>query len=108
MYEKLREFHNQKLIVSHEFDIFIQIEFYESLWEDKASIYRDYVQTKNNVFILKNILIHRRRKNALLILMQFRIIFIYDRWDSQINRLGICRYAGSPCGYRHVLYLFSI
>ena len=49
--KKLREFHNQKLIVSHEFDIFIQIEFYESLWEDKASIYRDYVQTKNNVFI---------------------------------------------------------
>ena len=51
--KKLREFHNQKLIVSHEFDIFNQIEFYESLWEDKASIYRDYVQTKDNVFILK-------------------------------------------------------
>ena len=51
--KKLREFHNQKLVVSHEFDIFKQIEFYESLWGDKTSIYRDYENTKNNVFILK-------------------------------------------------------
>ena len=51
--KKLREFHDQKLIVGHEFDIFKQIEFYESLWGDKTSIYRDYENTKKNVFLLK-------------------------------------------------------
>ena len=51
--KKLREFHDQKLIVGHDFDIFKQIEFYESLWGDKTSIYRDYENTKKNVFLLK-------------------------------------------------------
>jgi len=51
--EKLREFHSMKLSVPHVFDIFGQIEFYETLWEGQASIYRDYQQTKRNVFSLK-------------------------------------------------------
>ncbi len=51
--EKLREFHNQKLTVDHEFNIFGQIDFYESLWDGAPSIYRDYKKTKENVFSLK-------------------------------------------------------
>lgn len=51
--KKLREFHCQKLVVDHCFDIFGQIEFYESLWQGAQSVYRDYEITKQNVFSLK-------------------------------------------------------
>ena len=50
---KLREFHQMKLTVPHTFDIFGQIEFYESLWEGESSIYRDYARTKENVLSLR-------------------------------------------------------
>ncbi len=50
----LRAFHEKKLKVSHEFDIFGQTEFYETLWEGDKSIFRDYEETKRNVFSLKN------------------------------------------------------
>ena len=49
---KLREFHMMGLKVEHKFDIFKQIEFYESLWNGAPSIYRDYNLTKKKVFSL--------------------------------------------------------
>lgn len=51
--EKLRTFHAMKLEVGHSFDIFAQIEFYETFWNGQPSIYRDYSQTKENVLSLK-------------------------------------------------------
>lgn len=51
---KLREFHEMELSVGHEFDIFRQIEFYESLWGKQPSAYKDYYETKRNVFSLKS------------------------------------------------------
>lgn len=51
--EKLRKFHKLGLKVDHEFNIFGQIDFYESLWEGAPSIYRDYKQTKTNILSLK-------------------------------------------------------
>ena len=51
--QKLRRFHAMKLTVSHTFDIFEQIEFYERLWEGNPSIYKDYEKTKANVLSLK-------------------------------------------------------
>ncbi len=51
--EKLRNMHRLKLSVSNSFDIFGQIQFYESLWEGEPSIFKDYTQTKSNVFSLK-------------------------------------------------------
>lgn len=50
----LREFHNMKLKVNHIFDIFAQIEFYETLWGDQKSVFADYEETKENVFSLKS------------------------------------------------------
>ncbi len=50
---KLREFHESALKVKHEFDIFKQIMFYESLWEGKDSVYKDYKIIKKNIFSLK-------------------------------------------------------
>lgn len=51
--KKLRSFHEQKMTVAHEFDLFGQIQFYESLWNGKNSVYKDYKKTKENVFSLK-------------------------------------------------------
>ena len=50
---KLRAFHDMNLSVSHTFDIFEQIQFYETLWEGQPSVYKDYRQTKENVLKLK-------------------------------------------------------
>ena len=51
--KKLREFHDMGLIVEREFDIFKQIDFYESLWDGERSVYKDYYKTKEHVFELK-------------------------------------------------------
>ena len=51
--KKLREFHQMELKVPHTFDLFEQIEFYESLWKGAPSIYKDYQKTKENVLKLK-------------------------------------------------------
>ena len=51
--KKLREFHEMKLSVPHEFGIWEQIQFYETLWNGQPSIYRDYEKTKKNVFSLR-------------------------------------------------------
>lgn len=50
--EKLRCFHEMNLKVDHSFDLFEQIEFYESLWRAE-SVYKDYAKTKENVISLK-------------------------------------------------------
>ena len=51
--DKLRAFHGMHLTVDHTFDIFGQIEFYESLWDGNPSIYRDYRKTKENLLALR-------------------------------------------------------
>lgn len=52
--KKLREFHGQKLKVDHSFDLFGQMEYYESLWEGTPSAYKDYEKTKAHVLQLKD------------------------------------------------------
>lgn len=52
--KKLREFHGQKLRVDHSFDLFGQMENYESLWEGTPSAYKDYEKTKAHVLQLKD------------------------------------------------------
>lgn len=51
--KKLRRFHALALSVPHKFDIFEKIDFYESLWGELKSIYKDYETTKQNVLRLK-------------------------------------------------------
>ena len=53
---KLREFHSMHLRVEHRFDIWEQIDFYESLWLTPESLYRDYAETKATVFQLRGCL----------------------------------------------------
>lgn len=51
--KKLKEFHDLKLSVPHIFNIYKNIDYYESLWPYKSSIYKDYNETKKNVYSLK-------------------------------------------------------
>lgn len=52
--DKLRNFHEMNLTVAHTFDIFGQIQFYETLRNGQASMYKDYDKTKTNVLSLKS------------------------------------------------------
>ena len=49
----LRRFHEKKISVSHEFNIFAQIDFYEKLWGDNKSIHKDYYETKEKIYSLQ-------------------------------------------------------
>ena len=60
--EKLRAFHEMQLQVPHSFDLFGQINFYESLWNGAPSAYRDYEATKAGVLSLRPYIeAHRER-----------------------------------------------
>lgn len=63
--KKLREFHAMELRVSHTFDIFGQIEFYEKLWDGHPSVYKDYTKTKANVLSLRSFVESLERKQCL-------------------------------------------
>lgn len=58
---KLRDFHNKSLLVEHTFDLFRQIEFYESLWEGE-SCYKDYNETKELIYKLKGFVDSQEKK----------------------------------------------
>lgn len=51
--DTLKRFHNLNLKVSHEFDLFGQIEFYETLRNGEKSVFDDYEVTKKNIYELK-------------------------------------------------------
>lgn len=51
--KKLRAFHNKKLQVNHIFEVFEELEKYESYWQGAPSIYRDYKETKKHIYELK-------------------------------------------------------
>lgn len=62
---KLRDFHEMGLQTAHEFDIFKQIEFYESLWQGQSSVFRDYKKTKEKVYLLKEFIDRQSKKKVL-------------------------------------------
>lgn len=53
---KLKEFHTSDLKVSHSFDPFAEIEFYESLWKGKPSVFEDYVKVKKRIMSLEKLI----------------------------------------------------
>ena len=52
--KRLKSFHEMHLSVPHTFDVFEKIDFYETLWNNRPSMYKDYQQTKANVFNLRS------------------------------------------------------
>ena len=63
---KLREFHELNLKVDHRFDIFGQIDFYESLWNGEKSYFKDYEKTKTAIFELKKWIDTLEKKETLV------------------------------------------
>ena len=60
----LRSFHEKALSVNHEFDVFTQIDFYESLFGGNSS-YIDYLDTKKNILSLRNFIEEHSRTKTL-------------------------------------------
>ncbi|MGN1184771.1 MAG: phosphotransferase [Oliverpabstia sp.] len=81
----LRKFHHSGVKVEHTFDIFRNIEFYESLWKGEDSCYRDYRQTKEKVWELKDY-IDRQPKQWTLC----HIDSVPDNFLIQENEKGVC------------------
>ena len=63
---KLREFHELNLTVGHRFDIFGQIDFYETLWNGEKSYFKDYEKTKAAIFELKKWIDTLEKKETLV------------------------------------------
>lgn len=92
---KLRSFHSLKLTVGHEFNIFGQIDFYESLWEGKTSVYKDYEQTKANVLSLKSYIDEHAEEKILTHIDAVPDNFLfYDRGNGKELQLTDWEYAG--------------
>lgn len=62
---KLKEFHDSDSKVSHTFNLFEKIEYYQSLWLSSKSVYRDYEEIKENVFSLKTFIESLELKHCL-------------------------------------------
>ena len=91
----LKRFHNMKLRVEHDFDLFKEIDFYESLWDGKSSCYTDYHQTKNNVLRLKEYIDAQDKENVLCHIdsVPDNFLFFMDG-DKESIRLIDWEYAG--------------
>ena len=61
----LKNFHSLNLHVEHTFDIFEQIEFYEKLRNGTPSVYRDYAETKEKMYSLKEYIDKQPKQIAL-------------------------------------------
>lgn len=93
-FAKLKQFHSLKLKVSHEFDLFSQIEKYELL-RGSTSIYKDYDETKENVEKLKKFIDAQNREYCLTHIDAVPDNFLFVNTDGKEDiRLIDWEYAG--------------
>ena len=91
----LKKFHTLGLKADHEFRIFEQIEFYETLWNGEPSIYKDYGKTKENVFSLKSFIESHTGEKFLTHIDAVPDNFLFIKRDGQEEiRLIDWEYAG--------------
>ncbi len=91
----LKAFHNKELKVEHEFNVFGQIEFYESLWEGNPSAYGDYEKTKAGVFELKEYIDAQPKRKVLTHIDAVPDNFLFVNKDGKEDiRLIDWEYAG--------------
>lgn len=99
---KLRQFHGMQLQVPHTFDIFQQIDFYESLWEGQPSVYRDYRQTKEKVLRLKPLVEGMERQWCLTHIDAVPDNFLFYRPDGATEELQLTDWEYSGMQDPHV------
>ena len=94
--EKLRGFHRLGLKVEHTFDIFGQIDFYESLWQGNRSVYRDYAKTKEKVQSLRSYIRQHAAEPVLTHIdaVADNFLFVKDPDGTEQVRLIDWEYAG--------------
>ena len=93
--KRLREFHEMKLKVDHTFDIFHLIDFYESLWGNTPSMYRDYAATKEHVFELQSFIKKHQKPFVLTHIDAICDNFLfYDENGKEMLRLIDWEYSG--------------
>lgn len=107
--KKLKEFHNLNLQVDHDFDLFGQILFYEKLRDGKPSIYRDYENTKKNVFKLKKYIDKHVAKTCLTHIDAVPDNFLFYEDENGKERLQLTDWEYSGMQDPHVdIAMFSI
>ncbi|MGE9896572.1 NTP transferase domain-containing protein [Anaerovoracaceae bacterium SGI.195] len=62
---KLKTLHEKELKIEHTFDLFKNIDYYESLWNGRRSAFRDYYSTKAKVFQLKEFIDNNTKQYSL-------------------------------------------
>jgi len=94
--KRLRGFHDMKLQVEHSFDIFRLIGFYESLWGDVPSMYRDYKATKEKVLSLQSYIDEHKKPFVLTHIdaVPDNFLIYLDENDEEKIRLIDWEYAG--------------
>lgn len=93
--KKLADFHKLRITVPHTFDIFGQLEFYESLWAGKKSVYRDYESTKAHVLSLRPYIEKTRTDWCLTHIDAVPDNFLfYDTLEGEALQLTDWEYAG--------------
>lgn len=91
----LKKFHRLNLEVDHKFDIYGQIQFYEDLWDGQPSVFKDYSETKENIFKLKNYIDSHVESKALTHIDAVPDNFlIFKKGDSEVVKLIDWEYAG--------------
>lgn len=93
---ELRYFHNRKLTVSHDFDLWGQIDYYESLLNGQPSCYADYQQTKSAVLEMRRFIEEQPRERILCHIDSVPDNFMFEKQaDESIKiRLIDWEYAG--------------
>ena len=94
--KRLKEFHEMELEVEHTFDIYKQIDFYESLWAGNHSVFRDYETTKEKVFSLKSYIESHVDKRVLTHIdaVPDNFLFVKNEQGEEEIRLIDWEYAG--------------
>lgn len=91
----LKKLHNLNLQVEHDFDIYEQIEFYEKLRGDRASVYKDYEKVKQNIWQLKDFIVQNEKKKVLVHIDANHDNFLfYKTEDGEKLQLTDWEYAG--------------
>ncbi|WP_407894615.1 phosphotransferase [Lacticaseibacillus sp. N501-2] len=63
--EILRTLHHQKVRSGSRFELFKQIEFYESFWGMQPSVFEDYTETKRRVYQLRKFVLNHKNQDVL-------------------------------------------
>ena len=105
----LKRFHESRIKVGHEFDIFGQIEYYEKLWGGKSSCYGDYQTTKENVLSLREFVTENSEEHCLTHIDAVPDNFLFYSSESGEEKLQLTDWEYSGMQDPHVdLAMFSI